>query len=148
VTGAHYFGDPLVTNARVAHDGTVEIVETLNRDIRLAGVYSMMPWTWKNDRVGLGPLVVASPGIEKGQTPITIGAGLLLAVRSSARGGSVGIGVVYGLDAEIKVLREDFIPGELAPVDPATRMRLTEPVYVRKTRSSLMPVVTYSPSSK
>lgn len=146
LAGAHFFGDPLVTNARIGHDGTVEIVETLNRDIRLAAVYTIMPWTWNDDRVGLGPLVVASPGIEESQAPVTIGAGLMLGVRSSARGGSLGIGLVYGLDAEIKVLREDFMPGLPAPVDPVTKMRMTEPVYVRKTRSSLMVVVTYSPS--
>ena len=140
--GAHFFGDPVITEARLDPEDRVEVVQTLNRDIRLAALYSVMPWTWRDHRVGLGPLVVLSPGLEENQAPATLGPGLMLAVRSSAGGGSLGLGLVYALDAEIQTLREDFIPGQKAPVHMGKPI---EPQYVRRTRSSLMIVVSYSP---
>ena len=145
LAGAHFLGDPLVTKARLDPDGRVQVVETLSRDVRPAVLYSILPWTWKNDRVGLGPLVVASPGLTEGQVPVAFGAGLILSVASSDRGSSVGVGLVYALDARVPTLREDFIPGEMAPMVMDEAM---EPQFVKRTRSTLMLVVSYSPARK
>lgn len=142
-----------ITAAELDPNGLVKVTGTGDHDIR--PVVAFTPSLWANnsvddydtgeynDRFGLGPMVVANPGFldPDGDSPWLVGVGLMLAVRTDNRGSSLGIGFAYALE-QLKMLREDFTPNELAPLD-AMGSRL-EPVFEDRTTSSWMFVVSFS----
>lgn len=139
-------GETPVTEAYVDPMGVVRARELLDDEIRVMAVVSRLAWTWKKKRVGLGPLAVVNLGSQGGSfsKPITsLGAGFLLAVRGpDDTGHGLGIGVAYAIDGNLRALRDDFVPGSPAPVG-ADGLPL-EPRYTRKSRQSLLLLVSYN----
>ena len=94
------------------------------------------------DRFGVGPLIVATPGVfETDKVPWMLGVGVMFSVRSDSKGSSVGIGLSYAFE-RMPLLREDFRIGSEAPSDGMGGW--LEPVFVDRTTDSWMVVVAFS----
>lgn len=147
LAGVRYGGSPRVVKAHVDKTGVVRATEFLEDEIRPLVLVSRLAWTGKKKRMGLGPLAVFNMGFDAGSlsSPVTsLGAGLIFAVRTSEdKGHGLGIGLAYAIDANIRTLREDFVPGKKAPLD--SQRKPLEPQYVARSGHSILFLVSYSP---
>lgn len=143
--GVMYTGETPVTEAYVDGIGVVRAREFLDDEVRVMAVASRLAWTWKKKRVGVGPLAVFNLGSQGGSfsNPVTsLGAGFLLAVRGpDDTGHGLGIGMAYAIDGNLRALRDDFVPGQSAPRGGDGEW--LQPEYVRKSRRSLLLLVSY-----
>lgn len=146
LAGVMYSGETPVTEAYVDGMGVVRASEFLDDEIRVMAVVSRLAWTWKQERVGLGPLAVVNIGSQGGSfsSPITsLGAGFMLAVRGpDDTGHGLGVGMAYAIDGNLRTLRDDFVPGRAAPVGADGQPLQIE--YARRSRQTLLLLVSYN----
>lgn len=137
VAGAYHFGDMRVKNASLDSERRVQVLETVELDLRAILLIRRFPWTWKNSDVGLGPFAIVNAGFGQSKVLTSLGAGLMIGVRTKDSGPGLGIGVAYVIDANTLVMRGDFIEGQVAPPEE------TEVKFVSKTADSMLLVVSY-----
>lgn len=135
--GAHHLGEQRIKRASLDSDRTVQVLETVEMDLRLVGVVRRFPWTWRDDNVGLGPFAIFNLGFEQTKLLTSLGAGLMMGVRTREKGPGLGIGVAYVIDTNVRALRDDFLPGGTAPPGE------TEIKWVSKANDSVLMVVSY-----
>ena len=137
-----------ITKAVVDSNGVVRATEILEGEVRPVAVLTRFFGKDKNApggrKFGVGPMIVASPGVGSDKIPTSLGVGLMLGLRTNKRGSAVGVGLAYVVDANVKALHGDFRDGEAAPVDE--RRNPLQPQYVSQTTGSWMVTVAYSPA--
>lgn len=139
-----------VTKAVVDSQGVVRATEVLQGEVRPVAVFTRLLGKGgsKPDRkrIGVGPLLVASPGAGSDKVPTSLGAGLMVGLRVNRRGSAVGIGLAYVIDGNLKSLHGDFRDGEPAPLDELQKP--LQPRFVSETRGSWMVTVAFSPAKR
>ena len=143
-------GRSRITAAELDSAGIVRITEKKDEDFQPVVVLTPSLLTGKTDageyrdRLGIGPMFVASPGIVGSideDVPWIMGAGVMLAARTDDRGSSMGIGFGYALE-RAKALREDFAANMPAPLDGTGGY--LEPVFENRTTGSWIFVLAFS----
>lgn len=139
-----------ITSADLAPGGIVRVTGRGDHDIQPIAVYSPSLWvrgaerdTTEPPRFGLGPMIVSSLGFldPDSDSSWLLGAGVMLGVRTDSRGSSIGIGLGYALE-QLPSLRDDFVPGEVAPLDPMGNP--LEPLFEDRTKSAWLLAVSFS----
>ena len=138
-------GEQRIIDARLDVENVVQPLAYAQEEVRPVAVVSYFPrdltWGIGNRRWGLGPMVI----FDQDGPWDNLGLGAMIGVsRSGDSEGPVsfGLGVAYYMDNNSRMLREDFVPREQAPLDGGGGF--LQPVFVESTGHFFTAVITIS----